>query len=73
MSGNAQLAQTGVPTLIIGGAAYPIGGWMALAAVLLLGVGLLCLRFRFRPGLTAGQQQVVEANRNDELDEPRNR
>jgi hypothetical protein len=62
MSGSAQLAQTGVPTLIVGGVAYPIGGWMALAAVLLLGIGLVCLRFRFRPGLSAGQAQIVETS-----------
>lgn len=65
MSGNAQLAQTGIPTLVVGGVAYPIGGWMALAAVLLLGVGLLCFRFRFRPGLAAGQEQAAEASNNE--------
>jgi hypothetical protein len=58
VSGNAQLAQTGVPTLVVGGVAYPVGGWMAVAAVLVLAVGLVCLRFRFRPGLSAGQAQT---------------
>jgi murein endopeptidase len=60
MSGHAQLAQTGVPTLVVGGIAYPVGGWMALAAVLLVGLGLVFFRFRFRPNLAAGQAESVE-------------
>lgn len=59
MSGHAQLAQTGLPTLAIGGVAYPLGGWIAAAAVVLLGVGLVCLRFRFRPDLPAGQAAPI--------------
>ncbi|MCX4799577.1 hypothetical protein OG497_37620 [Streptomyces sp. NBC_01242] len=55
MSGNAQLAQTGIPTLVIGGVAYPLGGWMAVAAVAVLAGALLVLRFRFRPDLAVGE------------------
>lgn len=62
MSGHAQLAQTGIPTLVVGGVAYPIGGWMALAAVLLVGTGMVCLRFRFRRNLAAGQAQVTQTD-----------
>lgn len=66
MSGHAQLAQTGLPTLVIGGAAYPIGGWMALVAVLVLGGMLLTIKFGFRRNLDVGQASFAEAPQADE-------
>jgi len=55
MSGNGQLAQTGVPVIVVGGAAYPIGGWMLAVAAALVCVGLLTIRFGYRRGLSASQ------------------
>ncbi|MFD7506870.1 hypothetical protein [Streptomyces sp. NPDC059850] len=55
MSGNGQLAQTGVPVIVVGGAAYPIGGWMLAVAAALVCVGLLTIRFGYRRGLAASQ------------------
>ena len=55
MSGRAQLAQTGLPVLVIGGVTVPFGLYLALAAVVVaLGV-VLFLKFGWRRNLAAGQ------------------
>ncbi|MFE4997711.1 hypothetical protein ACFRH4_41560 [Streptomyces mirabilis] len=55
MSGHGQLAQTGMPAIVIGGITYPLGGWMVAAAVAVVLGAILVVRFRYRTGLTAGQ------------------
>ncbi|WP_333737343.1 hypothetical protein [Streptomyces sp. IBSBF 2806] len=55
MSGHGQLAQTGMPAIVIGGITYPLGGWMVAAAVAMVLGAILVVRFRYRSGLTAGQ------------------
>ncbi|MCQ9130286.1 hypothetical protein [Streptomyces hilarionis] len=55
MSGHGQLAQTGMPAIVIGGITYPLGGWMVAAAVAVVLGAILVVRFRYRSGLTAGQ------------------
>ncbi|MFF7974009.1 hypothetical protein [Streptomyces sp. NPDC007905] len=55
MSGRAQLAQTGLPVLVLGGVTIPFGLYLALAVtVAALGV-ILFLKFGWRRHLTAGQ------------------
>ncbi|WP_159039666.1 hypothetical protein [Streptomyces sp. TP-A0356] len=58
MSGHGQLAQTGMPAIVIGGITYPLGGWMVAAAVAVVVGAILVARFRYRPGLEAGQGTV---------------
>ncbi|MBJ6639252.1 hypothetical protein H4K36_17725 [Streptomyces sp. DHE7-1] len=55
MSGRAQLAQTGLPVVVLGGVTIPFGLYLALAlTTAALGV-LLFLKFGWRRHLTAGQ------------------
>lgn len=56
MSEHGQLAHTGIGTVVIGGTAYYIGGWMILAAVLLVLTGTLLIRLGFRRGRTIGEE-----------------
>lgn len=56
MSDNGQLAQTGMGTVVIGGTAYYVGGWMIAAAAALVIVGTLMIRLRFRRGRTVGEE-----------------
>ncbi|HTE57017.1 MAG TPA: hypothetical protein VK698_39460 [Kofleriaceae bacterium] len=56
MSDHGQLAHTGIGTVVIGGTAYYIGGWMILAALLLVATGTLLIRLRFRRGRTVGEK-----------------
>lgn len=58
MSGHGQLAQTGMPAIVIGGITYPLGGWMVAAAVAVVVGTVLVVRFRYRRGLAAGQGAV---------------
>ncbi|MEU9465833.1 hypothetical protein AB0D78_04105 [Streptomyces avermitilis] len=60
MSGNGQLAQTGMPAVVIGGITYPLGGWMLAAAVAVVLGAILVVRFRYRRGVTAGQGTAVQ-------------
>lgn len=71
MSGNAQLAQTGLPTLVIGGVAYPVGGWMALAAVAVLLGALLVFKFGFRRTVPIDAAQAESANEPTKGNSPR--
>ncbi len=61
MSGHGQLAQTGMPAVVIGGITYPLGGWMLAAAVAVVLGAILVVRFRYRRGLEAGHGAVVGA------------
>lgn len=63
MSGHAQLAQTGAPVLVIGGTAYPIGGWMLAAAAAMVALGLCFVRFGFRRKLAAGEASSASSPR----------
>lgn len=55
MSDNAQLARTGAGALVIG--TTVITGWWLLAAALgIVAVGALVIRFAFRPGREAGER-----------------
>lgn len=56
MSDNGQLAQTGMGTVVIGGTAYYVGGWMIVAAATLVIVGTLMIRLRFRRGRAVGEE-----------------
>ncbi|MGW0551233.1 hypothetical protein [Streptomyces altiplanensis] len=56
MSDSGQLAQTGIGTVVIGGTAYYIGGWMVLAAAVLVITGVVLLRLKFRPGRGVGER-----------------
>ncbi|WHM30159.1 hypothetical protein OH540_09005 [Streptomyces sp. BPPL-273] len=56
MSDNGQLAQTGLGTVVIGGTAYYIGGWMIAAAAALVIAGTLLIRLRFRTGRDVGEE-----------------
>jgi len=56
MSDNGQLAQTGIGTVVIGGTAYYIGGWMIAAAATLVVAGALLIRLRFRRGRSVGEE-----------------
>ncbi|MFF1546459.1 hypothetical protein [Streptomyces sp. NPDC058291] len=67
MSGHGQLAQTGMPAIVIGGITYPLGGWMVAAAVAVVLGAILVVRFRYRTGLTAGQAAAGS------VDAPKNR
>jgi hypothetical protein len=60
MSGKAQLAQTGLPVLVVGGVAYNVGIYMAGLAAALLVVGLLALKFGFRRNLDISQASAAE-------------
>lgn len=62
MSGHGQLAQTGMPAIVIGGITYPLGGWMVAAAVAVVLGAILVVRFRFRTGLAAGQPGASRAD-----------
>lgn len=62
MSGHGQLAQTGVPAVVIGGITYPLGGWMLAAAVALVLGTVLAVRFRYRRHVTAGQGTTATAS-----------
>lgn len=55
MSDNGQLAQTGLGTVIVGGTAYYIGGWMVAAAAALVIIGAVLVRTRFRRGRGVGE------------------
>ncbi|MFE6903771.1 hypothetical protein ACFVFJ_44300 [Streptomyces sp. NPDC057717] len=56
MSDHGQLAQTGIGTVVIGGTAYYVGGWMIAAALGLVVAGTLLIRLRFRRGRGVGDQ-----------------
>lgn len=56
MSENGQLAQTGIGTVVIGGTAYYVGGWMIAAALGLVLAGALLIRLRFRRGRSMGEE-----------------
>ncbi|MFJ4472305.1 hypothetical protein ACIP2X_33120 [Streptomyces sp. NPDC089424] len=62
MSGHGQLAQTGAPVLVVGGTAYPIGGWMLALAAALVCLGLLTARFGYRRNLAASQASKPAAH-----------
>ena len=55
MSDNGQLAQTGLGTVVIGGTAYYVGGWMIAAAAAIVIVGVVLVRLRFRRGRDVGE------------------
>jgi hypothetical protein len=55
MSDNGQLAQTGLGTVVVGGTAYYVGGWMITAAAVLVVAGALLVRMRFRRGRGVGE------------------
>jgi hypothetical protein len=61
MSGHGQLAQTGMPAVVIGGITYPLGGWMLAAALAVVLGAVLMVRFRYRRGMDAGQGGVTPA------------
>jgi hypothetical protein len=55
MSDHARLAQTGAGALVIG--TTVITGWYLLgAAISIVAIGALCIRFGFRRGRGAGQR-----------------
>lgn len=56
MSDNGQLAQTGLGTVVVGGTAYYVGGWMIAAAAALVVMGAILVRVRFRRGRGAGER-----------------
>lgn len=56
MSDNGQLAQTGLGTIVVGGTAYYVGGWMIAAAAVLVIAGVVLVRLRFRHGRDAGER-----------------
>ncbi|EFL31804.1 predicted protein [Streptomyces viridochromogenes DSM 40736] len=56
MSDNAQLAQTGLGTVVIGGTAYYVGGWMIAAAAAAVIAGVVLIRFGFRRGRSVGDE-----------------
>ncbi|GAA3805302.1 hypothetical protein ACFS5L_32535 [Streptomyces phyllanthi] len=62
MSGHAQLAQTGAPVLVVGGAVYPIGGWMLAVAAALVCLGLLTVRFGYRRNMAMSQASKPAAH-----------
>ncbi|MFZ3569449.1 hypothetical protein ACNYS0_21085 [Streptomyces sp. BH034] len=56
MSDNSQLAQTGIGTVVIGGTAYYVGGWMIAAAAAAVILGVVCIRLGFRRNRRIGQR-----------------
>lgn len=55
MSDNQQLAHTGAGVLVIGTTVIT-GYWLLAAALGIVAVGALCVRFGFRHGRGAGQR-----------------
>jgi hypothetical protein len=55
VSEGGQLAQTGIGTVVIGGTAYYVGGWMIAAAAAMVVVGAMLVRLRFRRGRDVGE------------------
>lgn len=56
MSDHAQLARTGTAGALVIGGTVITGWWLLGAALALVAVGAIAIRFGFRRGRTAGQR-----------------